>query len=365
MSYPLVFLLSRLAGRRQDASFVVFQTAKIGDMICTTPVFREIKRAYPGSRLGVVITPLTRPLLKHNPHIDEIIEFDARRCHGVTGKLRFALGLRRSGYNRALILAPNAANILAAFWAALPQRVCIYPDVAGGTLKLLLGLNTHLERHVRGRMTMETFLRALRFFGIDDYRTDKEVYAPIDAGVKAAAYLKGAGPFVGVVAGSANAMKDWGLERFKALSKRLLKETDAVIVVLGSEKERPAGEELRGAGAEAERVINACGEFTLEEAPALLKRLSVVIGVDTALIYMADALNVPVVDIAGPCDMNDQRPVGKRAVILQRREGLACVPCSHTFKAPYECREGHRRCAAGVSVEEVFSAVAAVFKRAG
>lgn len=371
ISYPLVFLMTKLLGAArgvQEDSFVVFQTAKLGDMICTTPVFREIKRAYPASRLGVVIHQATRPLLKNNPHIDEIIEFDPRLYRGVAGKIRFAFALRKRGYSSALILMPNAANILAAFWALIPKRVCVYPNFTGPTLRRLLTLNTHLEYHGEGRMAMETYLGALREFGIKNCEMQKEVYAPKEADAKAAAFLKDAGPFAGVAPGTANAMKEWGREKFLELSKRIFGETTATVVVLGSEKERAVGEEIVGAcqasgGAPPlqaregrRRAINACGAFSLEEAPALLKRLSVVIGVDTALIYMADALGVPAIDIAGPCDMNDQRPVGRGSVIIQKK-GLPCVPCSHTFRVPYECREGHRRCVADVTVEEVFSAV--------
>ena len=54
-------------------SVVVFQTAKIGDMIATSPVFREIKKALPGVRLAVVAEPVAAPLLEYNPHIDEFI----------------------------------------------------------------------------------------------------------------------------------------------------------------------------------------------------------------------------------------------------------------------------------------------------
>jgi len=97
------------------------------------------------------------------------------------------------------------------------------------------------------------------------------------------------------------------------------------------------------------------GNFNLAELPALIERLSFFIGVDTGIIYMADALNIPLVDIAGPSDMEDQRPTGKKVVIIQRN--LSCVPCSHSFKAPYSCRYGHKECITSITVEEVFTGV--------
>jgi ADP-heptose:LPS heptosyltransferase len=102
------------------------------------------------------------------------------------------------------------------------------------------------------------------------------------------------------------------------------------------------------------RVLNACGSFSIAEAPALMKKLSLAIGVDTGLIYMADALGVPVIDIAGPCNMKNQRPMGKNSFIVQKKD-MVCVPCSHTFKTPYKCRYNHRKCVTGITVDEVFA----------
>jgi ADP-heptose:LPS heptosyltransferase len=69
---------------------------------------------------------------------------------------------------------------------------------------------------------------------------------------------------------------------------------------------------------------------------------------------MADALSVPLVNIAGPADIGEQRPMGQRAINLQ--EPFACVPCSHIYKAPYVCREGSRACVTSLSVLRVYEA---------
>ena len=50
--HPFIWLASRLVSKPKRLSVLVFQTAKIGDMVCTTPVFREIKREFPDCRLG-------------------------------------------------------------------------------------------------------------------------------------------------------------------------------------------------------------------------------------------------------------------------------------------------------------------------
>lgn len=352
LTYPVVRLLSLLKPKSGRKAFLVFQTAKIGDMICTTPVFREIKKAHPNAKLGVVINPVATAVLKYNPRIDEIIELPPGGLKGLFKKLAFARLLYKKGYTDALILLPNAANILSAYWAAIPKRVCIYPESAGGTLKSLMRLNTATVPHGE-KTSLETYLKALGQFSIQSRSIDKEVYSAPEAENKATAFLAGKGPFIGIIPSTANALKNWGEENFVALSKRLLEETNATVVFAGAKED---GEISAGLTAlyGKERVLNACGSFSLAEAPALIKKLSLAIGVDTGLIYMADALDVPVVDIAGPCDMKNQRPMGKNSFIVQKKE-LVCVPCSHTFQTPYKCRYNHRKCVTGITVDEVFA----------
>ncbi len=356
ISYPFVYLASMLGKKKDDGSILVFQTAKIGDMVCTTPVFREIKRAYPKIRLGVVIDPVTAPLLRYNPHIDEVIGFDKKKYKGLSGKVSFARIIKEKGYSSALILMPNAANILIPFWAGIQKRVAIYPDYAGGTLRRLLNLNTHLEYHFHPRMSMQTYLFSLRHFGIVKWSIDKEAYSAPEAAGKAARLFSGQGPFIGLALGTGNQLKDWGNHRFVSLAGMIMRETKAKLVLLGTEGDRRAAQEIADFVKDSGRVIDLSGKVPLDEGPELLKRLSLLIGVDTGLIYMADACGVPVIDIAGPCDMSDQRPTGRGSVIIQEK-GFDCVPCSHTFLAPYKCRLGHRQCVIEITAEEVFKKV--------
>ncbi len=49
----------------------VIQMAKLGDMVCTTPMFRAIKLAHPEWRLIVVGNLINKNLLSYNNDIDE------------------------------------------------------------------------------------------------------------------------------------------------------------------------------------------------------------------------------------------------------------------------------------------------------
>ena len=48
---------------------------KIGDMVVTTYMFREIKKKYPNLKIGVVSRGAAVDIIKNNPHIDTIYEY--------------------------------------------------------------------------------------------------------------------------------------------------------------------------------------------------------------------------------------------------------------------------------------------------
>ncbi|MCK7500104.1 MAG: hypothetical protein MZW92_64605 [Comamonadaceae bacterium] len=100
----------------------------------------------------------------------------------------------------------------------------------------------------------------------------------------------------------------------------------------------------------------------LAELPALLARLSAYVGVDSGVTYMADAVGVPLVSVAGPCNMAETRPLGNHAVIIQRQ--LPCAPCAHIFAAPYHCRTGTHACTRTVGAEEIVAAAGELLDRA-
>ncbi|OGQ34293.1 MAG: hypothetical protein A3A85_03925 [Deltaproteobacteria bacterium RIFCSPLOWO2_01_FULL_42_9] len=364
---PLIYIV--LFFKRNEAKkILVIQAAKIGDLICSTPVFRVVKKRYPDAHLTAIVNPAVRGLLEYNPYINEIIEIERGFYKGFAGKIRLARMLHKGGYDIAISLNPNVPFTLAMFWGLIPIRISIIPDpclkpagtsFAGITYRLASIFSNHLAKHIRGRLVAETYMEMLKAIGIGDKYISKDVFKSPDADDKVEKFLKSAirnpqsAIKIGLAVTSGNRMKEWGAEKMAAIADRLIRELNTCIVFIGSEKDRDISNKILSITGRKDMIIDAIGKFNLSELPALVQRLSLFIGVDTGITYMADALNVPLVDIAGPSDMEDQRPTGRNVIIIQKKD-IACVPCSHTFHAPYACRYGHRECIASITVEEVF-----------
>jgi len=58
---------------------VVWQTAFLGDLILSTPLFHSIKNIFPDSYLGVITKPFGKDVLKNNPYVDRVILYDKKK----------------------------------------------------------------------------------------------------------------------------------------------------------------------------------------------------------------------------------------------------------------------------------------------
>ncbi len=335
---------------------LVIQTAKIGDFIATTPVFRVLRTRFPETEVVALLHPVNVPLAKQLDSIDRIVTLPENGFKGWSGK-RWLLGQLAEGYDGVLILSPNLSNLLVPFWAGVPKRVSVLADRRQGSIRLAWPFLTHGEPHRAGQLFRETALRALAGLGV---KVDAALLAlpNVVRGVALAQLDKlpvdNSCPLVGFGLGAGNRMKALDLAQIELFAGQILQRTEAILVLIGTDADRAIAEAL-SAHLPYGRVVDTTGQWPLNELPALLGVLDCFVGVDSGATYMADALGVPVVDFMGPADAEDQRPIGEHAIVIRSAE--PCAPCSHAFDAPYACRLGTRACIAGAPVEKILSEV--------
>lgn len=357
--YPLICILINLIKLKRKntiSKILVIQTAKIGDLICSTPIFREIKKAFPDAKLSVMVTPLTKELVELNPHIDEILVIKPQDYKGFFEKIRLSRLIYNGKYDMGIALNPSILYAISLFWGLVPTRLSVMPNFTGTTFKFASKLFTYVEPHISDQLVIETYMKMLRFIGIKKYELKKEVYKSEDADLKVSHVLgKKDKPLVGIAVSSGNKLKELGTHKMIDLVNKLIENFDIYIVLIGNSQDRNNAEIIKASTKHKDRIINIAGLFNLKELPALIEKLSLFIGVDTGITYMADALNIPLINIAGPSNMEDQRPLGEKIMIIQEKE-LKCVPCSHTFKAPYSCKIHNRACIEEVKTKEIVDA---------
>ena len=358
---PLLWLRAASRDAKRTNRILVVQTAKIGDFVATTPVFRALRSRLPGTEIVALLHPVNVPLARQLDSIDRIVTLPRHGFKGWAGK-RWLLDQLAEGYDGVLILSPNLTNLLVPFWAGVPQRVSVLADRRQGSARLAWPFLTHGEPHRAGQMFRETALRALA--GLD-IRVDEQLLAlPNEMQGAASGQTKFAAlqpllhrPVVGFGLGAGNRMKALDKAQIEALASQIVSRTAATLVLVGTDADKAAAEILR-TSLPPDRVVDTTGQWALDELPVLLGAIDCFVGVDSGATYMADALGVPVVDFMGPADHQDQRPIGRQAVVIRSAE--PCAPGSHAFDAPYACHLGTRACIANLPIPAAVAAVEAI-----
>jgi len=351
--YPVVFFKNRI-NRKKPTKILISQTAKIGDMVCTTPFFREAKKVFPDAKLIVLGNSWNRPILELNPRVDDFIELDS--FIGFSGLFKLARTMKNMEISHFFNVNPNGwFQNLASFFACIPNRVVATSEYESLMSKLArIFCNFKLELRL-GYLKSKFNLDLLRFFKNIEFDEKKEVYFSEQAEQKAKEFLiknSAEQDFVigmSVVAG--NIYKQWGIENFAKLADRIIN-LGIKVVFTGSNSDKK--KILEAMDIMETKAIDSSGEFKLIELPALINSLKAFIALDSGPIYIANALDVPIVDISGSSVIEEQLILSKKVIAVKSN---MYEPFSHVFPTPvngYE--ERYKECFESISVDMVFDA---------
>lgn len=325
---------------------LVVQTAFLGDIILSTPVFRGIRRLYADSKIWVLTTPKGAELLKRDPDIQAVISFDKRgNDSGLQGIIRKATELRSMKFDVVYSLHRSARTALMLWLSRIPLRI----GFADSALSLLY------HKCVRRDMQLHNVLRNYSILGPASQAAYESAElrlfapAPNELSEKCSEQLQNISSYVVLVPGSRWNTKMWSWQGYREVAKFFLR-AGYKVVILGS-----AGEEgLAGKIAHAMDTINLVGNTTVSDSLFVIKNAGLVVCNDSMALHVASAFKVPTVAIF--CATSPSfgfGPWGNPHVIVEKN-GLVCKPCS-----PHggdRCPTGTRSCMDDLSPDEVIQA---------
>src|SRR3989344_2119063 len=286
---------------------LILQTGKLGDMVCSTPVFRAVKKHFPDVYLIASGDALGRDIIRGNPYVDQYEEY---------GNLSVKL-LREINPDTSILLTPSPDVLKNLILARLPRVLA--PRVVGGyspyPTKTYRFFSLFADKipHRMGYYAPQEYLNMLHPLGIESNDTRKELFVDRQTEDKMVSQLLRFGDKrkIAIAPGAGNRIKEWPPERFGEISKYLIDKHNAIIIIIGSEKDKALGEIVK-MNLPQESVWDTTGTFSIEELKALVKCLDLFISADTGPIYIAEAFGVPTVDIVGPVDEREQPPRGEK-----------------------------------------------------
>ncbi len=323
----------------------------VGDMVMAQALYRLLKQRSPTAEIHVVAPPWSLPVLERMPEVARRIELAVG--HGELGLgRRRALGreLRSEHYSRAIVLPRSAKAALVPWFARIPRRTGFRGEWRYGLLNDIRVQDASLNQTVK------------RFVALGREHEEPAVPVPADLyprltvnvanqlRLRAEHELDARDPLIALMPGAEyGAAKRWPAARFGELA-RWLAGGGTNVVVLGSAKERPLGDEIAAAAGQS-RVRNLCGRTSLADVLDLTAAAEAAVSNDSGLLHVAAASGTPVVAIYGSSSPEFTPPLTASAAVVYL--DIECSPCFER-----ECPLGHLRCLTEISVERVEAALA-------
>jgi heptosyltransferase-2 len=329
----------------------VIQTAFPGDVILSLPLFNALKDISPESQLTAVVRPESVCLLKNNPFVDQIIQFDKYGSdRGLRGIRRLAKKLK--GYDKAIIIQRHFRAAFIAFLARIPERV-------GYDISTARFLYTDAKKYSRDKHEVQ---RCLDLIDIDNsamkYRP--RIYIDDETNAQAEKLLAENGikyDFAVAAPGSV-----WPTKRYAhycELVDLIYDKLDMQVVLLGGRDDTKLSHAI--AESSAHSPLDLTGQTDLLLSAAIISKATLVIANDSAPAHIAAAVDTPVIAIFGPTlPAFGFYPYSEKSAVAEIGT-LYCRPCSR--HGSLKCPQKHFRCMKDLSPETVLSVAASLLAR--
>ena len=282
------------------------KTSSLGDVIHHMPALADAKRQFPQARFGWVVEEAFAPLVRLHPLVDDVIVVATRRwrLHPLQGATwrdiaRFRRELRANAFDRVI---DSQGLIRSAIIARLARGEHHGFDVASireGLAAQLYDCRHHVPRSLHAIARN----RALTGLALGYTPT-----ADVDYGLPRSGDQRQ--PRAVLLHGTSRPTKEWSETEWIALGRWLSAHGLEILLPWGSEPER------QRAGRLSRAIPNAhVPEYlSLDRMAPLIASAALVVGVDTGLLHLAAAYNVPLVGVFLSSDPTLTGPVSAAAL---------------------------------------------------
>ena len=341
-----LFYRKRLPKDFTPKRILVVKLDHLGDVLLATPVFSNLRQAYPDAELHALTGTWSRVVLEKHPDVNKVWEYDSPAfCR--TGQptslkqtFQFYRKLRREKYDLMVELRSDWRIVLFSLLRVTPKRL----DRAALQVANKLGFARFTGIHettrnldVLDRAGIPTRIQTTTF----SVTAEDERWA---SNFLTAHQIDREELLIAIHPGSPIPLKRWMPERYAELADWLTARKRAKILFVGVKDEMPMITEIQ----RLMRVesINIAGKTTLTQLASILPICNVFIGNDSGPMHLAAAVGTPTIGLYGPGDPTRFGPVGTKCRTIQSKTD--CPPCRGTT-----CRFGKDGCMSKIQVADV------------
>lgn len=298
---------------------VLFEVGWIGDTVMTLPAMKALRGHYHDAEIIRICNTKMVYMLEKCPYIDSIIPYDRELKHkGIRGGLDLARTIK--GLNPDIFINFHTPDFsrnhkyyfrdnLFAFLTGASTRV----GYATSIDKYFL---THpLNSSIKPLPILELINALVEEIGcrVDDsiphILVSKEEEETIEGILRGVGVIEGE-TVIGICPAAKKPYQHWLRERFTELSNRIIRNFHAKVIFIGGVNDTGyVNKIIEGIHYP---VINLCGKTDLSLLPALIKRVDILVTLNSGPMHIAAAVSTPLVAIFGTTNYARWRPVADK-----------------------------------------------------
>lgn len=326
-----------------------------GDMLLTTPVINALHQHYPNATIDVLLYAETRPMLQAHPAVNEIHVLDRNwKKEGKWQRFKhenaLKATLRARHYDLVINLADQWQSALITRFSGAPVRIGFDFAKRRNPLwrfchNVMVSTDNHHQLH-----TAEQNLSALLPLGVPVAGINASMHYSDSDLQKTQQVLPLDQPYIVIQPTSRWVFKCWEDEKVALTIDQLARPDLKVVLTAAPDASEQAMINNILSLCHTPDVISIAGQLTLPQLAALIDHARLFIGVDSAPMHMAAALNTPCIALFGPTKLQYWRPWGEHNRVIWAGD-YAALPDPDSIDT-----NTHKRYLTAIPVEEVVKA---------
>ena len=309
--------------KKKNLRVLVARIDRIGDVVLSTPIPREIKRAYPESFVAVLVRNYTKDVYINNPNVDEIIVYDQNDDGSKKSFWQLIKTIRSFKFTHAFMLLPNERLNWALFFSGIPKRIGV-----GHKLYQFLSFSKFVDRkkYIPLRHEADYCLDMVRKIGIEPKSNIPEIFLSKEEIIKRDVLRKKIAPngemIIGINTTSGKSSPNLTVSEYAKLIKKLSERKEFKILVTDN---KPA-DELKN----IDDVVYPNIGSSLRNSIINFSALDLLISSSTGPTHICSALKVPTISMFCPlpaCSPKLWGPLGNKSEIILPEENYCSTRC--------------------------------------
>ena len=283
---------------------LVIKFRNIGDVLLTTPLIENLHHYYPDATIDFALNKGTEAMIEGNPYINKIHIYDRQSANSgffkkLMTELKFIRAIKKEKYDMAVQTTTGDRGVIISKYAKIKKIV----GFLGKHKAINKLLSVKAKYYENFSHTVDLNLNALRALGFEPVSKKVSVFS--DESVE---HLNLPKRFVHVHLTSRWMFKCANDESMAELIDYCENELGVKVVLTSDNKENELNKLANVLKICKSEPINLGGKLSLKQTIALSKHSSLFIGVDTAIMHIAAANDVPVIAFFGPSNAFEWGP---------------------------------------------------------